>query len=123
MLFAGYRVPDPLVPSVELRVQTDGRQTPCEAVIASCEATVRRLRQLAREFTAAMALYQRSNAAHNPASPPTALPTPTAQQQTYLAETPATDEVYADIAVGDGNGGSFGASTPGGLFLSSDREN
>ncbi|KAA8642148.1 DNA-directed RNA polymerase II core subunit RPB11 [Aspergillus tanneri] len=51
VLFAAYKVPHPLVPKFELRVQTDGEVTPKDAVVAACHELVRDLGILSREFT------------------------------------------------------------------------
>ncbi|TQB68776.1 DNA-directed RNA polymerase II core subunit [Monascus purpureus] len=51
VLFAGYKVPHPLVPSFILRVQTDGEITPKQAVITACNELVKDLGILSREFT------------------------------------------------------------------------
>ncbi|KAE8349173.1 hypothetical protein BDV28DRAFT_160713 [Aspergillus coremiiformis] len=51
VLFAAYKVPHPLVPKFELRVQTDGEITPKTAIIAACNDLVRDLGILSREFT------------------------------------------------------------------------
>ncbi|OJJ36806.1 hypothetical protein ASPWEDRAFT_38452 [Aspergillus wentii DTO 134E9] len=51
VLFAGYKVPHPLVPKFELRVQTDGEVTPKDAVISACHDLVKDLGILSREFT------------------------------------------------------------------------
>ncbi|KAE8144776.1 hypothetical protein BDV25DRAFT_134370 [Aspergillus avenaceus] len=51
VLFAAYKVPHPLVPSVLLRVQTDGEITPKEAVVHACNELVGDLGILSREFT------------------------------------------------------------------------
>ncbi|KAL2000348.1 hypothetical protein VTN02DRAFT_3222 [Thermoascus thermophilus] len=51
VLFAGYKVPHPLVPKFELRVQTDGEITPKEAVITACHELVKDLGIFSREFT------------------------------------------------------------------------
>ncbi|KAH8432578.1 DNA-directed RNA polymerase II core subunit RPB11 [Aspergillus melleus] len=51
VLFAAYKVPHPLVPKFELRVQTDGEIAPKEAVVAACHELVRDLGILSREFT------------------------------------------------------------------------
>lgn len=45
------QAPHPLVPKVELRVQTDGEITPKEGVIAACHELVKDLGILSREFT------------------------------------------------------------------------
>ncbi len=50
ILFAAYRVPHPLFPTFELRVQTDGEITPKEAVTACCKDLVGELAALDREF-------------------------------------------------------------------------
>lgn len=49
--FAGYKVPHPLVPEFELRVQTDGDITPKEAVVTACKDIVQDLGELGRQFT------------------------------------------------------------------------
>ncbi|RHZ46711.1 DNA-directed RNA polymerase II core subunit RPB11 [Aspergillus thermomutatus] len=51
VIFAGYKVPHPLVPKFELRVQTDGEVTPKDALLAACHDLVRDLGILSREFT------------------------------------------------------------------------
>lgn len=51
VLFAGYKVPHPLFPDFELRVQTDGSITAKEAVITSCRETVRALETVKQKFT------------------------------------------------------------------------
>ncbi|PGH04745.1 hypothetical protein AJ80_08475 [Polytolypa hystricis UAMH7299] len=51
VLFAGYKVPHPLVPKFVLRVQTDGQISPKEAVITACHELVKDLGALSREFT------------------------------------------------------------------------
>ncbi|KKK24122.1 DNA-directed RNA polymerase II subunit RPB11 [Aspergillus rambellii] len=51
VLFAAYKVPHPLVPKFELRVQTNGDITPKQAVITACHELVRDLGILSREFT------------------------------------------------------------------------
>lgn len=49
--FSGYRVPHPLDPKFELRVQTDGEITPKEAVVKACRDIVQDLAELSRQFT------------------------------------------------------------------------
>lgn len=44
-------VPHPLIPSFELRVQTDGVLSPTDAVVATSKAIVSDLGHLSREFT------------------------------------------------------------------------
>ncbi|KAF7171486.1 hypothetical protein CNMCM5623_003821 [Aspergillus felis] len=51
VIFAGYKVPHPLVPKFELRVQTDGEVTPKDALLAACHDLVKDLGILSREFT------------------------------------------------------------------------
>ncbi|EAW19410.1 DNA-directed RNA polymerase II core subunit RPB11 [Aspergillus fischeri NRRL 181] len=51
VIFAGYKVPHPLVPKFELRVQTDGEITPKDALLAACHDLVKDLGILSREFT------------------------------------------------------------------------
>ena len=49
--FSGYKVPHPLFPDFELRVQTDGSITPKEALEQACKDLVQDLASLSREFT------------------------------------------------------------------------
>ncbi|EAW11800.1 DNA-directed RNA polymerase II core subunit RPB11 [Aspergillus clavatus NRRL 1] len=51
VLFAGYKIPHPLVPKFELRIQTDGEVTPKDALLAACHDLVKDLGILSREFT------------------------------------------------------------------------
>ncbi|KAF4151173.1 hypothetical protein CNMCM6069_004371 [Aspergillus lentulus] len=51
VIFAGYKVPHPLLPKFELRVQTDGEITPKDALLAACHDLVKDLGILSREFT------------------------------------------------------------------------
>ena len=51
VLFSGYKVPHPLVPTFILRVQTDGDIAPKQAVITACNELVKDLGILSREFT------------------------------------------------------------------------
>ncbi|KAJ5728648.1 uncharacterized protein N7483_003156 [Penicillium malachiteum] len=61
--FSAYRVPHPLTPSFELRVQTDGEITPRAAVIASCNSLIKELGIISREFTKEYELRKMANAA------------------------------------------------------------
>ncbi|KAH8670253.1 DNA-directed RNA polymerase [Tricladium varicosporioides] len=49
--FAGYKVPHPLFADFELRIQTDGKVTPKEALVNACKSLVNDLETLSREFT------------------------------------------------------------------------
>lgn len=40
MLFCGYRVPHPLEPVTQLKIQTDGTLTPVQALQAGCESVI-----------------------------------------------------------------------------------
>ncbi|KAK2768764.1 DNA-directed RNA polymerase II core subunit [Arachnomyces sp. PD_36] len=62
VLFAGYKVPHPLVPKFELRIQTDGQITPKEALITACHDLVKDLGILSREFTKEYELRKMVNA-------------------------------------------------------------
>ncbi|KAJ5498776.1 hypothetical protein N7453_007827 [Penicillium expansum] len=53
VIFAAYRVPHPLTPEFQLRIQTDGEVTPRQAVINASEALIKDLGILSREFTKA----------------------------------------------------------------------
>lgn len=50
VLFAAYRVPHPLFPNFELRVQTDGNITPKEALLAACKNLVKDLADFNNSF-------------------------------------------------------------------------
>ncbi|KAJ5806221.1 DNA-directed RNA polymerase II subunit [Penicillium pulvis] len=64
VVFSAYRVPHPLTPNFELRVQTDGEITPRAAVIATCNVLIKELGQLSREFTKEYELRKMANAAN-----------------------------------------------------------
>lgn len=49
--FAGYRVPHPLEPRVELKVQTDGTKTPIVAVQEAINALIMLLSRVKKEFS------------------------------------------------------------------------
>ncbi|KAJ5180449.1 hypothetical protein N7492_003659 [Penicillium capsulatum] len=51
VIFAAYKVPHPLTPNFELRVQTDGVIAPRQAVINASQALIKDLGILSREFT------------------------------------------------------------------------
>lgn len=51
VLFAAYQVPHPLFAVFKLRVQTDGEQTPKQAVLQACHDLVKELQTLDQEFT------------------------------------------------------------------------
>ncbi|KAJ5732016.1 DNA-directed RNA polymerase II subunit [Penicillium malachiteum] len=62
--FCGYKMPHPLIPNFELRVQTDGEITPRAAVIASCNSLIKELGIISREFTKEYELRKMANAAN-----------------------------------------------------------
>ncbi|KAJ5449795.1 DNA-directed RNA polymerase II subunit [Penicillium daleae] len=62
--FAAYRVPHPLTPNFQLRCQTDGEITPRQAVINACQALIKDLGILSREFTKEYELRKMANAAN-----------------------------------------------------------
>ncbi|CAG7924298.1 unnamed protein product [Penicillium olsonii] len=64
VIFAAYRVPHPLTPEFQLRVQTDGEITPRQAVINASEALIKDLGTLSREFTKEYELRKMANAAN-----------------------------------------------------------
>lgn len=51
VIFAAYKVPHPLTPNFELRVQTDGVITPRQAVINASQSLIKDFGILSREFT------------------------------------------------------------------------
>ncbi|KAI5287725.1 DNA-directed RNA polymerase II core subunit [Ascosphaera aggregata] len=63
--FAGYKIPHPLTPKMELRVQTDGTIAPKDAVVAACHELVRDLGTLSREFTKEFELRKMVGAGEN----------------------------------------------------------
>ncbi|KAJ5166602.1 DNA-directed RNA polymerase II subunit [Penicillium canariense] len=64
VIFAAYRVPHPLTPNFQLRVQTDGEVTPRDAVVNACQALIKDLGILSREFTKEYELRKMANAAN-----------------------------------------------------------
>ncbi|KAF7718386.1 Uncharacterized protein PECH_001017 [Penicillium ucsense] len=62
--FAAYKVPHPLTPNFILRVQTDGTVTPRDAVINACEALIKDLGILSRNFTREYELCKMAKAAN-----------------------------------------------------------
>ncbi|KAJ5782808.1 hypothetical protein N7457_004582 [Penicillium paradoxum] len=64
VVFAAYRVPHPLTPEFQLRVQTDGDITPRQAVINACQALIKDLGILSQEFTKEYELRKAANAAN-----------------------------------------------------------
>jgi DNA-directed RNA polymerase II subunit RPB11 len=51
VLFAAYQVPHPLFATFKLRVQTDGEESPKDAVVRACQELVKELQILDQEFT------------------------------------------------------------------------
>lgn len=64
VIFAAYRVPHPLTPNFQLRVQTDGEVTPRDAVVTASQALIKDLGILSREFTKEYELRKMANAAN-----------------------------------------------------------
>ncbi|KXG47592.1 uncharacterized protein PGRI_014620 [Penicillium griseofulvum] len=64
VIFAAYRVPHPLTPEFQLRIQTDGDITPRQAVVNASEALIKDLGILSREFTKEYELRKAANAAN-----------------------------------------------------------
>ncbi|KAJ5242473.1 uncharacterized protein N7469_000800 [Penicillium citrinum] len=64
VIFAAYRVPHPLTPNFQLRVQTDGEITPRDAVVNASQALIKDLGILSREFTKEYELRKMANAAN-----------------------------------------------------------
>jgi DNA-directed RNA polymerase II subunit RPB11 len=83
--YAGYRVPHPLVPTFDLRVQTDGHITPKEAVVKACRDIVQDLAELSRQFT----------------------------KEWELAKIHRSSKAAAAAAQGGGGGGGAGSSAAG----------
>ena len=63
--FAGYKVPHPLFPTIELRVKTNGSLTPKEAVLTACRELVNDLSILSTEFTREYELRKMVNTGQN----------------------------------------------------------
>ena len=51
VIFAAYRVPHPLNPDFELRVQTTDESNPKEALLASCQSLIADLQILSQRLT------------------------------------------------------------------------
>ncbi|KAJ5936363.1 DNA-directed RNA polymerase II subunit [Penicillium verhagenii] len=64
VLFSAVRVPHPLTPNFELRIQTDGTITPRDLVITVSNSIIRELGQLSREFTKEFELAKMAKAAN-----------------------------------------------------------
>lgn len=58
VIFSGYKVPHPLIPEFELRVQTDGSTSPREMVLKACKDLVGDLDVLSRRFAQEMELQR-----------------------------------------------------------------
>lgn len=50
VLFCGYKVPHPLEPRTLLRIQTDGRLTPIQALRTGCERIIAQINQVRSSF-------------------------------------------------------------------------
>lgn len=51
VLFSAYKIPHPLFPTFELRVQTDETTTPKEAVLAAAQSLIGDLQMLSQKLT------------------------------------------------------------------------
>ena len=51
VLFVAYKVPHPLVPKFELRIQTDGTITPKQALLSACKGFVTDIQSLSQKIT------------------------------------------------------------------------
>jgi DNA-directed RNA polymerase II subunit RPB11 len=51
VLFCAYKVPHPLFPKFELRVQTDDEATPKDALLAACQNLIGDLTDLSKNLT------------------------------------------------------------------------
>ncbi|CAZ80750.1 unnamed protein product [Tuber melanosporum] len=51
VVFSAYKVPHPLFPKFELRVQTDEETTPKEALLAACQSLIGDLQMLSQKLT------------------------------------------------------------------------
>ncbi|PWN28465.1 RBP11-like subunits of RNA polymerase, partial [Jaminaea rosea] len=50
VLFCGYKVPHPLEPRTVLKIQTDGRLTPVQALRTGCERIIAQINQVRTSF-------------------------------------------------------------------------
>ena len=50
VLFCGYKVPHPLEPRTLLKIQTDGRLTPIQALRTGCERVIGQINQVRTSF-------------------------------------------------------------------------
>lgn len=62
VLFSGYRVPHPLEPRTELKIQTDGTLTPIQALKLGCEKVISQTGTIRNSFKAQCQLHQPDNA-------------------------------------------------------------
>jgi len=62
VLFAGYRMPHPLEPRINLHVQTTAESNPSHAVIAACNVLIDKLNRIEEKFDAEVARKQREMA-------------------------------------------------------------
>ncbi|PUU80189.1 DNA-directed RNA polymerase [Tuber borchii] len=51
VIFSAYKVPHPLFPKFELRIQTDEETTPKEALLAACQSLIGDLQMLSQKLT------------------------------------------------------------------------
>jgi len=51
VIFSAYRVPHPVFPTFELRVQTDDETTPKEALLNACQSLITDLQMLSQKLT------------------------------------------------------------------------
>mmetsp|Transcript_13152 Transcript_13152/g.35111 ORF Transcript_13152/g.35111 Transcript_13152/m.35111 type:complete len:122 (-) Transcript_13152:250-615(-) len=58
VLFAGYRMPHPLEPKLNIHVQTTRETTPSDAVISACNALMDSLNRIEEKFDAEVARKQ-----------------------------------------------------------------
>jgi DNA-directed RNA polymerase II subunit RPB11 len=69
VLFAGYKVPHPLENDILLKIQTDDRSNPAEALKRACQLLIQQTLEVKKQF---------SEQARNVETSPPSLPTPPA---------------------------------------------
>ncbi|KAH0541914.1 hypothetical protein FGG08_003634 [Glutinoglossum americanum] len=62
VIFAGYRIPHPLFPTFDLRIQTNGEISPKDALIEACKELINKLKILDLQFKHEFAIKEAMNA-------------------------------------------------------------
>jgi DNA-directed RNA polymerase II subunit RPB11 len=62
VIFAGYRVPHPLFPTFDLRIQTNGDISPKDVLVETCKELINKLKILDLQFKHEFAIKEAMNA-------------------------------------------------------------